>query len=189
MADTAKRLVRLTGLDGISAVLQGLPKDVRTQILAAAVKDAAKPMVVAAKRFAKRSERTGALREAIGAIVRKYPNSAAAVAIVGVVRGYYRGRKKLGAGADRGGSESPSHYAHLVEFGHHVRAPIRGTSIRKGTAVPARAGKKTWVPPKPFLRPAFLTTALTVKAALARGIDSGIEKTRSRLIRQNLHAA
>lgn len=61
--------------------------------------------------------------------------------------------------------------AHLVENGHLAVAPIKRTSIRKGTAKAARNGT-THVPPHPFIRPSVLNTlgaqaaAFTSKAAV-----------------------
>lgn len=211
MARTVQRLVHTTGLDTISGMLNAIPKDLRTEILAQAVAAGAKPIVIAAKRFAKRSQRTGAMREAIGSITRKYPYNATAVEIVGVTKGYYRGRKKLGKHDDRRGSESPSHYAHLVEFGHHavaggsLRAQYnkelvgigkfshKGNELKRWKRTTVRQAAKGrvvgWVAPKPFLRPAMLTTKNEVTRALTEGIAKGIEKTRAKLIKSGAHAA
>lgn len=170
-----------------TAVLQGLPREVSARILATATKAAIQPIKVAAKRYAKRSERTGALRDSITDKVVNYERTATAVGLVGPARGYYKKGKRLGKGANYLGSDSPSKYAHLVEFGHRVVAPKRGTSIRRGTATGPAAGKKKWVPAKPFLRPAGLTTKAEQSANFYRGLDRGINTTRNRLIRAGAH--
>lgn len=210
---TPQRLVHVTGWDTVSAILQAVPEDLRTEITAAAVAAGAKPVEIAAKRYAKRSERTGALREAIGTVLRKYPDKGTAVAIVGVRRGYYKGRRRIDLRKEKKGTaESPSHYAHLVEFGHHM---VTGGSARGKFAVQlvgtgrfnAKSGKevkrwkrgaqiapgsgtvKRWVPAKPFLRPAWLTTKEAVTREVMRGLEQGIAKTRRRLERSGRHAA
>lgn len=180
----------VTGIDGISAVLQGLPKEMRANILAQATDYAVDPMVDAMKRHARKSVRTGALYASIGKKTKKYPETPTAVTMVGPQRGYYkRGGRKVGAGESRQGSESPSHYAHLVEFGHAVRQPKKGTSIRKGTAKKAQAGKLQWVAPRPFARPGFQQTQAIVARRLVEGIGNGVEKTRAKLVREGAHAA
>lgn len=171
-----------------TAVLQGLPREMRARILGHATKAAIQPIKVAAKRYAKRSVRTGALRDSITDKVVVYEQRGIAVGLVGPARGYYKKGRRLGKGANLRGSESPSHYAHLVEYGHHVVAPKQGTSIRKGTAVGVKPGKKHWVPAKPFLRPAGLTTRGEQSEQFYRGLDRGINTTRNRLMRAGAHS-
>lgn len=207
----ASRDVGITGMDTISEVLRQIPEDLRTDITARVVAAGAEPVVVAAKRYAKRSRRTGALHAAIGQIVKKYPNSATAVAIVGVKKGYYRGKSRLGSKDDRRGAESPSHYAHLVEFGHNAvvggssrpkyelqlvgigKYSKKGNELKRwkrGKVIEVAKGKTVgWVPPKPFLRPALLTTRQLVTAAMHKQLERSIKNTRKRLIRIGAHAA
>lgn len=211
------RLVHVTGLQGITEMLQALPEEMRSNIIAAGVKRGALPMEIAAKRFAKRSERTGWLRKSITTIVRKYPDSGTAVAIVGpVVEGWRRGVSGTGENyikktkASKGVTSPAVRYAHLVEFGHNV---AKGGSLRPKytrvltTVVNPNNGKKVrrwrrgvvseeakgsvagWVPAKPFLRPAFMTTQGQVLSELYEGVKDGLEKTRSKLIKSGAHAA
>lgn len=187
----------LTGIEGISAVLRGLPQDLQNEILGTALSEAAKPIVKGAKTFAPR--RTGALRNSITHLVRKYKGGTVQVAIIGPDNGYYGKGKRLKNGADRRGADRPSKYAHLVEFGHHKARPKlnalttfsqatvvrgRGTTLRKGTAVSVG-----WVPAQPFLRPAVLAAASTTGQTLAEGISKGIEKARAKRVKKGTHAA
>lgn len=179
----------ITGMAELSQVLQGLPKEMQTEILGTAVDIAAQPIVDAAKRNARRSVRTGALYASIDKKVKKYPSASTAVAIVGPSKGYFgHGGRKLGKDEDRRGSESPSRYASNVEFGHAVRQPKKGTSTRKGTALKSATGLQ-WVPPRPYMRPAFVSTQGLVARKLAEGIGDGVEKVRRKLVKQGAHAA
>jgi hypothetical protein len=212
----AEQLRNFKGMSKVSELLQGLPKDVRREVLPYAVTEAAQPVVKWAKRFAKRSERTGALRESIGFVTRNYQTSAKSVAIVGPQRGYYRKRKRLKFGAyvtkeDLRGAESPSHYAHLVEFGHHIAV---GGSLRPeynkelvGIGKFSKNGKelKRWkrstiktrakgqavgfVAAKPFIRPAAAMSQAESAAAFDAGAVKGIERVRAKYIRSGKHAA
>jgi hypothetical protein len=195
----------------VSDLLRGLPKDVRKEVLPMAVASAAAPVEKWAKRFAKRSERTGALRASIGTVSRNYEFSGKSVAVVGPMRGYYKGRKRLGKRDDRRGAESPSHYAHLVEFGHHIAV---GGSLRPeynkalvGIGKFSKNGKelKRWkrstvrkeaqgravgfVAAKPFMRPAGVMSQAESAAAFDAGAVRGIERVRAKYIREGKHAA
>lgn len=216
-AKSVIRLVHVTGLDGITAMLQGLPAEMRANIVADGVKRGAVPMEVAAKRFAKRSERTGWLRKSITTIVRKYPANGVAVAIIGpVVEGWRRGAQYDSDGnyftktkASKGYTSPSVRYAHLIEFGHHIAKggslrpkytrvltsvvnPDGKTVRRWRRGVPSTEARGTvsgWVPAKPFMKPAFATTQSQVLSELYKGIEAGIEKTRTRLIKSGAHAA
>lgn len=178
----------ITGMDSMTAVLQALPREMRANLLAAGVDAAAEPVVKLAKAYAKSSRRTGALVESISHRVKKYPTSAKALAVIGPARGYYRGGKVLAKGSDRRGSDNPANYAHLVEFGHHVVAPKKNTTRRKGTAVKAKSGA-IWVPGKPFLRPAMLSGRSAAEAAMQKALSSGIERVRAQMIKEGSHKA
>jgi HK97 gp10 family phage protein len=182
MAADKSGSIQLVGLDEIRATLKQLPVEVRQKVLGVAVKRAAAPVVNAAKSFAARSERTGALRESITAIVKK-GRDGNSYAVVGPARGYFRGGKKLGKNADNRGADMPAKYGHLVEFGHHVVAPKKGASRRKNTATTAKTGK-TWVAARPFMRPALLATQDIIARELAEGVLQGIDQSLAR-IRKN----
>lgn len=61
------------------------------------------------------------------------------------------------------GAIRPRNYAHLVEFGHHIRRKPKGPSV--GT-----------VPAKPFLRPAFDTTQAEVLQTITDRLNLEIDK-------------
>lgn len=189
MANSAT--VKIEGMSELSAVLNGIPSELRAEVLATAVKAAAAPMVRAAKRFASNSVDTGALRKSIGFIVRKYKKGATAVSVVGPRRGYYRNGKKLGKAANRKGADSPSHYAHLVEYGHYSRAAT-GEKVSSSKGTTRRLGTfkaNSFVLGKPFIRPALASSKADVKSALIQGIGKGIEKARAKLVKKGLHKA
>jgi HK97 gp10 family phage protein len=184
----------VTGLAELRETLRGISEDLQTVIVLDAVKAAAKPIERFAKMLAPR--RTGALEASIGTVGRKPRNGGLAYALVGPMRGYYRGGKKVRAGASNEGADSPSHYAHLVEFGH-IKATggslrdIREVSkvvvldkngryrrVRKAGRVIEKAKGKIggFVSPRPFMRPAAVMGAAASGAAMADGIRTGIEK-------------
>jgi hypothetical protein len=162
----------ITGITQLREVLALLPADMAGEILGRATKEAIQPIKVAAKRFAKRSEDTGALRASITDKVKVYPQSGKAVGLVGPDRAYYRRGKKVGKLGALFWSNKPANYAHLVEYGHVAVAPKRGTSLRKNTA--RRVG---FVPAKPFIRPAVVTTLAEQIAAFTRGIEIGLNES------------
>ena len=176
------------GIGDLSAVLRALPDAMRGTILEAGVKRACKPVEVAAKRYAKRSERTGALREAITTKTINYKKNGVAVGLVGPDRAYYRKGKKQGKLGALFGADRPANYAHLVEYGHHIVSPVKGKTRRKKNAVAAKNGA-TWVAAKPFIRPAVATTTAAQGAEFFRGIAEGYEATRRRLVKSGAHVA
>lgn len=162
----------VTGSEALTSALRAIPADIRTEILARGTKEAIQPIKIAAKRYAKRSEATGALRESITDKVKSYPENAKAVGLVGPDRQYYaRGKRVSAFGALLSGKarRRPANYAHLVENGHVAVAPRKGTSRRKGSATVAG-----WVPARPFIRPAVLTTSAEQSAAFTRGLEKGL---------------
>jgi HK97 gp10 family phage protein len=161
----------LTGIEGISEVLNALPSDLRKQIMSTAMGEAAKPIVRAAKTFAPR--KTGALRTSINHVVRKYRDGESVVAIIGPDKDYYGSGKRLKKTADRRGADRPSKYAHLVEFGHAVKGGVGAKLVQ----------------PKPFMRPAVMSAASSTGETLAEGVRKGIERTRARLVKKGLHVA
>ena len=65
-----------------------------------------------------------------------------------------------------------AYYAKWVEFGHFTRTP-RGPGTRKARRAAARAsGAVRWVPPQPFMRPAFDASQAAALKALADYIQA-----------------
>ncbi len=161
--------------------MKTLPVELQQKVMAIALARAAKPLVNAAKMFALRSKRTGALVESLGAIVKK-DKSGGAYAVIGPRRGYFRGGKKLGKGEDARGADAPANYAHLVEFGH--RTALGGTLTRKSGRGKKGAGQEgKFVPPRPFMRPALLAAGDAVATELANGVSDGIARTLQRIVK------
>lgn len=181
----------VAGAAELSAALRALPDDMRKTILVQGVKAAIQPILTAAKRFAKRSEDTGALRESLTTKTKAYPNTGKAVGLVGPDRAYYRKGKKTGKLGALYANRRPANYAHLVEYGHAIVAPKAGTSRRKKTAVDIRdsSGASRFVAPRPFIRPAVVTTHDQQAQEFYKGIASGFEKTRRRMMRAGTHKA
>lgn len=171
-------------IGALTGVLRALPKDVQKRILAPAVKAACQPIEVAAKRFARRSEDTGALRQSIATKVKAYPTGVV-VGLVGPRRDYFvRGRKVTAFGAILGRKElrRPANYAHLVEFGHRIA--VGGRLKREdGRGRAATGTEGGFVPARPFIRPAVITTRAAQQAAFDSAIAAGLARETRRLTR------
>jgi len=168
------------GVEAMAGALRGIAEGMRAEVLEAGVKEACKPILSAMKTYARRSERTGALRASLTVKTVNYKANGKAIGMIGPDRGYYSGKKratKLTRALTK--TSRPAWYAHLVEHGHVVVAPNKGTSIRKGTAQPAKTGK-SFVAAKPFIRPAVVTTHSQQSAGFYKGIEKGYKKVLSK---------
>jgi len=198
------------GMDALSGVLKALPEAMRNQILRDGVMGAVLPIQVAAKRFAKRSEDTGALRESITNKVVVYPQTGRAVGLVGPDRDYYWGRSKSRLGRLYKGARRPAKYAHLVEYGHliavggslkaqhHLELVGIGKFSKNGkelkrwkrgiikTQAKGRAGG--FVPAKPFIRPAVMTTMQKQSDAFFRAVERSYTRIVDREVRAGRHS-
>ena len=188
----------------LSYALIGMAEDMRSVVLVKGVKEAVKPILVAAKRFSKRSERTGALRASLTTKVIGYKNSGKAVGLVGPDRNYYsKGKAVKGLGALFAAKRiRPANYAHLVEYGHVIAKggkvrPVynikliktggfsaKGKPLKRwkrfGIKEQAKGTVGGWVPPKPFIRPAVATTMTQQAAAFFSGISGEYSKSARR---------
>ena len=171
------------GLGQLSACLQALQEDMRAKILEEGVKAAIQPILRAAKQNLRRSVRTGALYASMTTKTKSYPRNGKAVGLVGPDRGYYNGQAKAGKlGALYAGR--PSNYAHLIEYGHVVVHPKKGETLRNKTA-----SSIGWVQPRPFIRPAIITTSGEQGRAFASAIAEGFERTRAKMMKDGTHSA
>lgn len=184
MARSAYIRTPLIGLEGITAVLRGLPAELQASIMTTAMGSAARPIQRHAKQFAERSRRTGALKDSITFVVRKYRGGLNAAAIIGPDKRSYRDGQRIKPGANLSASAKPHKYAHLVEFGHFTVEPKAGTTRRKRTA-----RVLGFVAARPFMRPAVAAGQHETGESLAAGLAKGIEKTRARLVKAGTHAA
>lgn len=177
----------LTNWDEMRSVLTGLPPSMESRVMADALESAAKPIVTAAKTAAPVD--TGALRRSISAIVRRYPAKGKVMAIIGPSHGYFRKGRRIKSGGDFRNASAPAKYAHLVEFGHYSAAAT-GVSVAsaKGSSIRKNKKRKTtefiarsFIMPRPFLRPAVISAKGAAHDELARGVEIGMAREVKRL--------
>lgn len=187
MANSMRIGFTLSNWEEMRALLLNLPPSMESRILGDALSAASKPIVNAAK--ARAPVDTGALRRSITAVVKRYPKAGKVIAMIGPSRGYFSNGKRLKKGADRRGADKPANYAHLVEFGH-MSAAATGVDVAtsKGSAIRrSKRSKKTeftarsFILPKPFLRPAVFTAKGDAHAQLADGVKVGMAREIKRL--------
>lgn len=189
MANSMRIGVTLSGFKEATALLRSLPAAVESRVLASAIAVAARPIVNAAK--AKAPVRTGALKKSITAVVRRYPRTGTVMAVIGPDTGYYSGGKKLKKLGNAKGADRPANYAHLVEFGHYSRVSsgefggfAKGAKRRKSATGRVAQEARSFILPKPFLRPAVMSATPAASAALASGVEKGMEREIKRLSRK-----
>jgi hypothetical protein len=98
-------------------------------------------------------------------------------------------RGKLTRAAARN-QRKPANYAHLVEYGHVAVAPVKGSSLRvpkKPRAGWTAAKAAGWVPAKPFIRPAVVTTTQQQADGFYRGIERGWNKAVNKEVSSGRH--
>lgn len=180
----------VAGMNDLTKVMQALPDDMRTKTLAEGMKALLEPILVSARRYAKRSRDTGALQSSLVKKVVNYKDTGKCVGLVGPDRNYYsKGRKIKGAltmllAKDR---RRPANYAHLVEFGHIAVTPRKGKTLRKKNATVAKG--KGFVPAKPFLAPAVVTTRAKQSAEFTRGLAKGMKESIGREVKSGRHVS
>lgn len=191
----------------LAAAFANLAKDMRERTLERGMRGLVAPIVVAAKRFARRSRDTGALEASITDKIKVYPGTNTVVGLVGPDRDYYsRGRKVKGrlSRALAKNQRKPANYAHLVEYGHvaaaggALRHQYNHELVKTGKGNLRRWKKTTikevakgravgFVPPKPFIRPAVLTTSAQQSEGFYRGIERGFSAAVRREERAGRH--
>lgn len=180
MARAAAVSINLSGIQGLREGLAGLKPSAQSRILGDAMGRAAKPIVTLAK--AKAPTDTGALRKAIGSLVRRYPNKGVIMGLIGALRGYYkpskRGARRLRQGESAKGASAPANYSHLVENGHRMAVLTGGPSARANKGKSFRASTLTetgYVLGRPFLTPAAQQGQAAADAALGDGFGQAVE--------------
>lgn len=171
--------INLSGIAALREGLAGLKPSAQSRILGDAMGRAARPIVSLAK--AKAPADTGALRKAIGAIVRRYPNKGVILGLIGAIRGYYkpskRGARRVRAGESTRGASAPANYSHLVEDGHRMAVSTGGPAARTNKGKSFRAGTLSetgYVMGRPFLAPAAQQGQADADAALADGFGEAV---------------
>lgn len=143
---------QITGATEIAKALQGLSSKIAQGIAMAAMETAVQPVVDAARNLTPVGE-TGELKRSIGFAVRQYRKGRLTFGVVGPRRGF-----GVADASTKTGTTDPANYAHLVEYGHAIDGNVAG-----------------WVEAKPFMRPAWDTTAPTVMKLLGQELGAGIE--------------
>lgn len=165
----AKKIARLdfdlAGCMELSKLLANVALDVQAEVIGAAVAEAAKPVVRAIKRRV--PVRYGNLKRSIMAVVRKKKKTGKAVAVVGPERGgrYKSGKRLNKKKDDLAGSDQPSRYAHLVEFGHKGRDGNR-------------------VAEKPFMRPGTTESMTEASGRMVVGFQKGLTKVLAKRVKK-----
>jgi HK97 gp10 family phage protein len=138
--------------DEVGRLIRALDDKMRRKAVGDAVKAAMKPVIDSAKAGAARD--TGALKSAIGSVLRRYRGGSISVGIVGPKTNW----KKRGRPGKRVAPiRKPSKYAHLVERGtksHRIE--------RKGGGSYTHPGSRA----QPFMLPAFTRNAHSVRRIL-----------------------
>lgn len=188
-----------SGTDELLRQLQGIDLMTQEAVLVEALTEASKPIVEDARAniTSNGSVRTGALRKAVGFVIRRYPRMGRLVAYIGVRHmdfaatetggsALITAKRRLGPGETL---VTPANYAHLVEFGHRSvhgggALPNYGEKVggvwnsqNKGKSLRHQNLQTTSViPPKPFLRPAFDRNIFGAELKLRDGFAKALEK-------------
>lgn len=155
----------------VAQSMQALAPEIRERAIPRALRLAGSEITRRARALAPRdrtADPAGSLRRSIGLFVRGRRRQMRYV-VFGARRGYSRPvtRPIIIHGNLRGAATrraDPANYAHLIEFGHFVVVPRRGVSLRKGNAV--LASGRSFVAPRPFLRPAMAGSRDAVRRRL-----------------------
>lgn len=156
--------VKLTGMDSLLAELRNLPASIRERVLIGAVAKAATVIKDEAVRLAPEWHGTvakghpppGTLKRAIySARLMDQCTDTFEARIVSVRSGKFYSAVKVKGG---GTVNKDAFYARWVEYGHYTRTPgmTKQQHAKARGGVDLYTGAK-WVPPRPFLRPAFDT--------------------------------
>jgi len=171
---------KFAGLAGIRDVLKKLPEETQKKVLRPAIAKSAKPLLAAAK--AKAPVRSGALRASLTSLVRKGKRDGLYYAAVGPSSDYFMAGKRVRGDASRVGADKPANYAHLVEFGHmsaaatgvNVASAAGSARVRGGRSKKTVFSARSFILPKPFMRPAFMNSKDQVEQVMAQEIQRGL---------------
>jgi hypothetical protein len=188
---------QMSGVTDLVALMEGVDPWAQRRVMIETMQFALVPMLQTARSLA--PSRTGALRKALGIKVKAYPGSGRLVGMVGARKSYYvivppkerkRGLRRTARKVKRGekGKIRPANYLHLVELGHYsaaatghaVHIGTKGTKIETLDNFPTRS----FIRPKPFLRPAYMATKQATVARLAAGFNRAMQREYNRQIRK-----
>lgn len=192
---------RLEGVSDIQELMKGMDFKTQVTLLTKTVEQAGKPIVSLAKTGA--PVRSGALRKALGMVVRRYKNNHLFLAIIGARKGDFgmsrnasgiKSRKLTGKHPLRPNEESisPENYIHLVELGHMQTKGEVAPAFTRGVANTEnektrrnkKARDKTFIKGRPFLRPAFEAGKAQAETALMAGFQTALARVWSAQIRK-----
>lgn len=201
MANSMRIGVALEGFAELQALLKVLPARTEQNVVGVSLEAAAAPIERRARALA--PVRSGALKKSITHALRKYKNRT--MVIIGPDKAYYDGGQRLKKGASAKGKDRPANYAHLVEFGHIARNGAENAKARKfirftakerqaaalaGNILPTAVRRAvTFVPPRPFLRPAVEQGKQAAAEAFRQGMTRGLEREIKKLNRKVIKAA
>ncbi len=177
--------IKVKGLQELNAALASLSSDVQRKYLRGAVAAGARVVRDAAMRNV--PIRTGTLKRAIySKWIQEASGKDRQTFLVSVRRGKgFRSSRKTNkrTGKTRETANRDAYYWTWVEFGHVTRGAgqrIKGGTIRRERARTALRNSGQFVPPRPFLRPAFESnksaTIEAIRAELAKRIAEGVRK-------------
>lgn len=168
--------IQLQGFAELAAALKALPDNIARNALRSAVAAGAAEVRVAAKANALAMRDTGTLARSIyQKQIRELSSLQRQTFYVGVRAG--RKFKKYGKTGLSKSSEEGAYYGRFVEFGHFSR-PSGGGRIPRGAGRSAVTSSSAvrWIPPHPFLRPAFDTRKGAAIEAMARKLRERLER-------------
>ena len=155
----------------VAQALGGIPQKLLDRHIRRIVGTAARPVLQGAK-DALTGDDTGALRRALGVVVKVSKARRSVVAYVGPRKGPEWNMVDAATGRR---IRVPVRYAHLVEFGTQPHIVIR-RGVRRDGSFYDYAIEHPGTPARPFMRPAFEAGKASVSAALARGIGAAVEE-------------
>ena len=164
--------LRIEILDDPLKRITALKAGAKNQILRKAVRAAAKPVRMAAKRLAPTD--TGVLAASISVRIGTSKKKGTIYAVIGPRRGVSKKRRRGEILAGR-----PTKYAHLVEFGTRPHSLKSGDKLARRTQAGQQTGGARMHPgakAKPFLENAYRQTAANAKEDMRRTIAEEVEK-------------
>ena len=156
----ANNKVVITGFDRLRDALEKLPDEVKQQALKIGVKAGAEVIADAVR--AKAPLDTGRLRDSVQVkAATRLRNKDTAV-------GY-----RVTVGGD-GKSKDDPYYAYFIEYGYMKQE----TRVINGRiwSLPRGTGTPTWIPPKPFVRPALEQSSEAAKTAISNAVRNVVSK-------------
>jgi hypothetical protein len=180
--------LELTGITDLRGFIKDLNPGSQDRIIMGGMKTAGDTIAKIAKTKIVNNE-TGALRKSLGTVVKRGTKTGLLMAFVGARSRYYVGGKRLKAGQSykRSQLRNPAKYSHLVEYGHrsvhgggalpNYGGKVSGVfnSVNKGKTIRAGTVKATsFVPPRPFLYPAFLQGQNAARSQIMKGFKRAL---------------